>query len=206
MFRTVVVLLVISNKHRRMVLSGRFKSQQQHSEETTLALWWQRLPSYASIFYCTPYRLLMTMLDHFQIPLLEYTSPSAAILLVSSLAAIVPAPTRTLYGSTKGASLLLYQSLSIEHPRVKFSAVIPSTIEGDFRASAVDGGKVREANPNKHGLKKSYVAQRCIQAVDEGQKVVLLPHWFSKVAHLMYWAYPPVVERFASKKYNFTAS
>ncbi|KAG9104583.1 hypothetical protein FRC06_001049 [Ceratobasidium sp. 370] len=91
------------------------------------------------------------------IPLLETTSEKPAIALISSLAAVVPAPTRALYCSTKSASLVLFQSLAIEHPRIKFTNIIPSTIEGDFRASAVDGGDTREVL--KGALGKQVVAE-----------------------------------------------
>src|SRR5882762_920696 len=67
-----------------------------------------------------------------QIPVLN-RSPSPSILLVSSLAAVIPAPTRTLYVSTKAASLTLYQSMSIEHSNITFTVAIPSTVE-DFEA------------------------------------------------------------------------
>src|SRR5436190_13153897 len=88
-----------------------------------------------------------------QIPFLINTSSSPSILLLSSVGAVIPAPTRTLYGSTKAASLLLYQALSIEHPSISFTFVLPGTIEGNFRASAVDGGPIRENEPNQSGLK-----------------------------------------------------
>ncbi|KAL1716094.1 NAD-P-binding protein [Schizophyllum commune] len=136
------------------------------------------------------------------IPLLSQTSKAPSILLISSLASVIPAPTRSIYASTKGASLLLYQSLAIEHPNIAFSHIMPSTVEGDFRASAVDAGPVREANPNKHGLKREYVAERCIRAVDERQRTVFLP-WTMRVGHLLYWLWPAFVERQARKKYNF---
>lgn len=138
-----------------------------------------------------------------QIPLLQASSPSPSILLISSLAALVPAPTRSLYGSTKSASLLLYQSLAIEHPQITFTTVIPATVEGNFRASAVDQGPVRETEPNTHGLKREYVARRCVDAVDAQQKKVLLPYWYARLGHLVYWFIPSVIEYFARKKYNF---
>ncbi|KAI0344003.1 NAD(P)-binding protein [Trametopsis cervina] len=137
------------------------------------------------------------------IPLLKQSSPFPAMLLISSLASLIPAPTRSLYGSTKAASLLLYQALAIEHPQIIFTSVIPSTVEGVFRASAVDGGPVRESDPNKHGLKKEYVAQRCVEAVDNRDRTVFLPYWYSRVGHALYWILPGVTEQLARKKYNF---
>jgi len=133
------------------------------------------------------------------------TSKSPSILLVNSLASVIPAPTRTLYASTKAASLVLYQALSIEHPRIAFTVCMPSTVQGDFRASAVDAGPVRERNPNTHGLKREYVAQRCIEAIDKSEKTVFIPA-VMRFAHLFYWIWPSFVESEARKKYNFSVS
>ncbi|KAF9235848.1 hypothetical protein BU15DRAFT_50848 [Melanogaster broomeanus] len=142
------------------------------------------------------------------IPLLSYNSPSPSIMLFSTVAAVIPAPTRSLYASTKSASLLLYQALSIEHPSIAFTFVLPGTIEGDFRASAVDTPpgasvpKIHEADPNKHGLKREAVADRSIRAIDTGEKVVFMPLYF-KSAHLVYWLWPAFIEWRAKVKYNF---
>ncbi|KAI0370359.1 NAD-P-binding protein [Pilatotrama ljubarskyi] len=140
------------------------------------------------------------------IPLLSSTSPAPSVVLISSLAAVIPAPTRSIYASTKGASLLLYQSLAIEHPSIAFTHILPGTVEGDFRASAVDGGIVREADPNKHGLKRDAVAKRCLEAVDHGEKAVFMPAATGRIGHLVYWLFPSVIERFAAKKYNYTVN
>ncbi|KAF9440899.1 NAD(P)-binding protein, partial [Macrolepiota fuliginosa MF-IS2] len=136
------------------------------------------------------------------IPMLSDTSKSPSILLVSSLASLIPAPTRTIYASTKSASLLLYQALAIEHRGISFSLIMPSTVEGDFRTSAVDAGPVREQDPNKNGLKRDVVAERCIQAVDNREKTVFIPR-FMRVAHILYWLVPTLVEWRASVKYGF---
>ncbi|KAL5534505.1 hypothetical protein ACEPAG_968 [Sanghuangporus baumii] len=137
------------------------------------------------------------------IPLLERTSPSPSVLLLSSLAAVTPAPTRALYGSTKSASLILYQSLAIEHPMIHFSFVLPSTIEGNFRASAVDAGPVREADPNRHGLAREDVAKRCILAVDRGERDVFM-HGFNRVVPMLYYTIcPGLIEWVARKKYRY---
>lgn len=75
-------------------------------------------------------------------------------------------------------------------------------MEGDFRAGAVDGGAVKEKDPNKYGLKKGDVAKRCIRAVDRGEKTVFMPG-LARAAMWIYWLLPGVVERFARRKYNF---
>ncbi|OJT04847.1 Dehydrogenase/reductase SDR family member 7B [Trametes pubescens] len=140
------------------------------------------------------------------IPLLCATSPAPSVALISSLAGVIPAPTRSIYASTKGAALLLYQSLAIEHPSVAFTYILPATVEGDFRASAVDGGTVREADPSKHGLKRVAVAKRCLRAIDHKEKAVFMPALISRVGHYLYWVFPSFVERAAAKKYNYTAN
>ncbi|KAJ7591475.1 hypothetical protein C8J56DRAFT_1014096 [Mycena floridula] len=137
------------------------------------------------------------------IPFMTVTSKSPSILLVSSVGAIIPAPTRALYGSSKAASLGLYQALAIEHPSISWSFVLPATVEGNFRASAVDKGPVREADPNTHGLKSAAVARRCIQAVDYSEKMVLMPRFIYGFAYAVYWFYPPIIEALARQKYRY---
>lgn len=133
--------------------------------------------------------------------MLELTSKAPAILLISSAAGIMPAPTRSLYCSTKGASLLLYQSLAVEHPKIQFSNVIPATVEGDFRAHAVDSGPVREKVAR--ALTREYVANVCVEAVDHGRRNVIIPGSY-RVAHALYWIYPNLVHRLGRNKYKFT--
>lgn len=138
--------------------------------------------------------------------MLTRTSTAPAILLVNSLASLIPAPTRALYAATKASSLLLYQSLAIEHRDIAFTFLLPATIEGDFRASAVDSGPVRETDPNKHGLKIDYVAARCIDAVDRCVRGSVIMPWFPYgFGHHVYYLWPSFVERRAAKKYNFPA-
>lgn len=82
--------------------------------------------------------------------------------------------------------------------------VIPSTVKGDFRASAVDGVPIRDATVSQKGLDKSYVARRCIEAIDYGKKSMFLPGYHS-LSHLLYWIAPGFVEQRASEKYQFVA-
>lgn len=136
--------------------------------------------------------------------MLTRTSTSPSILLVSSVAAMIPAPTRALYAATKASSLLLFQSLAIEHSRIAFTFILPATIEGNFRASAVDAGPVREAVLNKHGLKIDYVAQRCIDAIDRAITGNVVLPWFPyAIVHHLYHVWPSFIEKQARKKYNF---
>ncbi|KAJ7473964.1 hypothetical protein FB451DRAFT_1002785, partial [Mycena latifolia] len=134
--------------------------------------------------------------------LLQANSSHPSVLL-NTLASAIPVPTRTIYASTKAASLHLYQALAIEHPAIAFAHLLPSTVEGDFRASAVDGGTVREADPNKTGLKRTAVARRCVISIEDGEKNVFMP-WAMGPAHLLYWLWPRLIEWGARVKYNFS--
>ncbi|KAI1391779.1 NAD(P)-binding protein [Hypoxylon trugodes] len=139
------------------------------------------------------------------VPMLTRSSISPSILLISSVAAVVPAPTRALYGATKASSLLLFQSLAIEHPKIAFTFVLPATIEGNFRASAVDADpSTREAGPNKRGLGLDYVAKRCMDSVDRRVRGNVVVPWFPYgIAHHLYYVWPSFIEEQARKKYNF---
>lgn len=105
------------------------------------------------------------------------------------------------FSSTEYHSLL-YQSLAIEHPSISFTFIVPGTVEGDFRASAVDGGPTRETDPNKHGLKREVVARRCVRAIDKRERMVFMPQIYRE-AHFLYWTVPSFIEWRARVKYNF---
>ncbi|KAJ7793775.1 hypothetical protein B0H14DRAFT_2393153, partial [Mycena olivaceomarginata] len=87
----------------------------------------------------------------------------------------------------------LYQALAIEHPHIAFTHLLPSTIKGDFRASAVNSGTAREVDPNKTGLKHDKVACRCIAALDHREKNIFMP-WVMGPTHLLYWVLPSFLE------------
>ena len=149
------------------------------------------------------------------------SSSSPSILLLSSVAAVIPAPTRALYAATKSASLLFFQSLAIEHPRIVFSLILPGTIEGSFQANAIDLPSSPQptrntppptdtpAKPSAKSrsnilttkLTRDVVARRCISAVDHGDRTVWMPGWY-RYAHALYWVAPWVIEGGAKKKYH----
>ncbi|KAI0019208.1 NAD(P)-binding protein [Xylariomycetidae sp. FL0641] len=150
------------------------------------------------------------------LPLLARTSPAPAVLLVASVAAVLPAPTRAVYAATKAAALLLFQSLAIENPRVAFAHVLPATLEGSFRASAVDAdpksregeekeeGTEQEVTPSTRGLKLDFVARKCMEAVDAQVRGNVVLPWFPyALAHHLYYLWPSFIEQQARKKYNY---
>lgn len=94
-----------------------------------------------------------------QLPLLQSTSRTPLIHHLSSVAAIVPAPTRCLYAATKAAGLAGFRTAAWEQvgtdrdsasgaskvkKEVRFVSILPGTIDTDFRrksSSAVNKGK-----------------------------------------------------------------
>jgi short-subunit dehydrogenase len=116
----------------------------------------------------------------------------------------MPAPTRSLYCASKAASLLLYQSLIVEHPQIQFSIVIPGTVAGNFRVSSIDRGtELDVAEEKKGGLTPNQVASECVSAVDKRKKYVWLP-WYYRLGHLIYWIWPGLIEKQSRKKYRYT--
>jgi short-subunit dehydrogenase len=135
--------------------------------------------------------------------MLQLTSASPSINLLSSIAAYIPAPTRALYGSSKAAQLLLFQSVGIEadsqskaectpkRAKVRFHATLPATIFSDFRNSAVDGSvessqakdDTWQQGKKTDALTPEYVASKCIFAVDrlkEGVQEMPAKYWLAR--------------------------
>ncbi|KAG7562437.1 hypothetical protein FFLO_02111 [Filobasidium floriforme] len=82
------------------------------------------------------------------LPLLSSTSPSPLIHHLSSVAALVPAPTRMLYSATKTAGLAAFKTCAVECARdggkgsgVRFLAVCPGTIDTGFREKSTSAMK-----------------------------------------------------------------
>lgn len=145
---------------------------------------------------------------------MQSISRHPSVLLLSSVAAVIPAPSRALYSATKSASLLLFQALAIEHPHIHFSYVLPGTIEGNFQSKSIDLNSTATStdsvipqktsnSPLSKKLTRSEVASRCIEAVDHSDRVVWMPRWY-QYAHALYWTFPSIVERGAKKKYHIS--
>lgn len=145
------------------------------------------------------------------IPLLQLTSALPTIVLLSSVAAFVPPPTRSLYGASKAAQLHLFQATAVEaqaqaekgtpkRSNIAFLAMAPATIRTSFRQSAIDidgepGGEAPKdaAWDDKKGsseiLEAAEVAKRSIKCADKGVRgVVALPGKYRVVR----WIYPIV--------------
>jgi short-subunit dehydrogenase len=95
---------------------------------------------------------------------------------------------------------MLYRSLALEHPKIHFAHVCPATIQGNFRASAVDGGQPREVLAD--ALSPDEVAEKSIRMVDRKEGIVIIPFKYF-LGLLASWVAPWITERYASKKYTY---
>ncbi|ORX39200.1 hypothetical protein BD324DRAFT_618829 [Kockovaella imperatae] len=78
------------------------------------------------------------------LPTLASSSRSPAMHHLSSVGAMIPAPRRAVYASTKAAALMLVETCRVEceGSGVRFLSILPGTIDNDFRTkSAVSGSK-----------------------------------------------------------------
>lgn len=131
-------------------------------------------------------------------------SSAPAALLISSLGAVVPAPSLSIYNSTKAASLMLFQVIAIEYPFIQWTRILPSVMRGEnFFATSIDGGTVRSGDPHTFGLEHADVAKRAVTAVDRGEQAVMYPAHLGWFAHFTYWLFPVVVVDYVKKMYKY---
>ncbi|PWN50483.1 NAD(P)-binding protein [Violaceomyces palustris] len=178
----------------------------------------------ASEINLTSTALILTAL----IPTLQTTSPYPSVALMSSVAALLPAPTRSIYASTKSSQLSLFRSVAIEcsahsdspnvgdqqqspkRSNLKFLSVCPGTISTSFRESAVDGGDpgqpLSDSNVSVESgkaLTPAYVAEKTILAVDRHEEgIIVLPRLY-QLATWLEKIFPSYIHNKAKKKYNY---
>ncbi len=122
--------------------------------------------------YQTKPDILHTRLALTQLPILSSTSASPLIHHLSSLAALIPAPTRVLYSATKAGGLALFRTAGWEQTsvssnndesknkdkQVRFLAILPGTIDTDFR---------RKSKSAERGFKPSEEFEKRTLSVDQ---------------------------------------
>lgn len=145
------------------------------------------------------------------VPLLQLSSASPAAILLSSVAAFIPPPTRSLYSASKAAQLQLFLAAGIEsnaqveyskkhgqkRSRVRFFALAPATIRTAFRLSALDGpvsadGSTKDAAWDAKGsseiLEASQVAFTAIKSADRqetGLRAIPSKYRLARLAYVL---------------------
>ncbi|KAI1318167.1 Golgi transport complex subunit 6 [Mortierella claussenii] len=136
------------------------------------------------------YHAPLNLTSHF-LPALTRTSPAGNIMVVSSMAGKIGAPTRSIYCASKHAAQGFFDALSMEVERtgVHVGIVSPGTVATDLRHSAVDlpeSGSSDRPSRQVAGTKKgAMTARACAEGIVRGsdlrQHNVVMP-WFYQVS------------------------
>ncbi|PVU91926.1 hypothetical protein BB561_004124 [Smittium simulii] len=134
-----------------------------------------------------------------------------SIVVVSSVAAIISAPTRSIYCASKAALNGYFQSLRQELSKhgVHVALVCPGTVDTDLRSSAVDlssdtnthspvkisGSKTGKASPK-------YCAEIILDAAVNNKNIVIFPAKY-KISVYLNTFFPNLIDYFAKKKYGY---
>ncbi|GAN04431.1 11beta-hydroxysteroid dehydrogenase-like [Mucor ambiguus] len=139
--------------------------------------------------------------------LLNSVSPN--LIVVSSMAGKVGAPTRGLYAGSKHALHGFFDSIRVELSpyNVHIGLICPGTVDTELRQSAVDkslGGSndTHIAGSKKNKLSPCAVAKRIVEASDMREREVYIPAWFGHVALWAKLLASPLVDYAAARKYK----
>ncbi|KAG0366180.1 hypothetical protein BC939DRAFT_464170 [Gamsiella multidivaricata] len=160
------------------------------------------------------YHAPLNLAGHF-LPALARTSAAGNLIVVSSMAGKVGAPTRSIYCASKHAAQGFFESLGMEVERtgVHVGIVSPGTVITDIRQSAVDLPKTESSSssstePRKiAGTKKgAMTAKACAEGIIKGsdlrQHDVIMP-WFYRASLALKLVAPGLVRWLAKKKYGY---
>lgn len=136
------------------------------------------------------------------LPLLDL-SKKCNVIILSSAAGVVGAPTRSLYAASKHALHGFYNSLRMEWQGTNrhICLICPGSVSTDLRLSAVDGNGKQVPGSLKGNLNPTYVASRVITASDNSESLVFLPFFYRFTALLDYFL-PELITHLARKKYG----
>lgn len=139
------------------------------------------------------------------IPCLLTSSKAPNLILVSSLAGKVGAPTRALYAASKHALHGFFDSLRMELAvyGMHIGIVCPGTVDTDLRSSAVDShlGCGPTTGSVNGKLSPATVATRIIEASDHQEREVMIPR-IGYLAVALRMIAPSLIDWAASKKYQ----
>ncbi|KAI8912714.1 hypothetical protein EDD86DRAFT_224147 [Gorgonomyces haynaldii] len=121
------------------------------------------------------------------------------IVVVSSAASTMGAPTRSLYSATKHALNGFFNSLRIElDGRVDITIAMPGSVDTGLRKSALDA---LPDDKHKKAMDPSVCAKKIIEAVDYKQRYLFLPSYY-RLATILSYIVPDVIDSIAKSKYK----
>ncbi|KAG0233655.1 hypothetical protein BGW41_001407 [Actinomortierella wolfii] len=156
------------------------------------------------------YHAPLNLASHF-LPALAQTSRAGNIIVVSSMAGKVGAPTRSIYCGSKHAAQGFFEALGLEVERagIHVGIVSPGTVDTDLRLSAVDlpsdgqgAGQAVAAGTKKGAISARVCAEGIVDCSDERKHEMLLP-WFYNASLYLELICPRLVRYLAKKKYGF---
>ncbi|KAI8916808.1 hypothetical protein BC831DRAFT_486759 [Entophlyctis helioformis] len=128
----------------------------------------------------------------------------AQILVISSAASVIAAPTRSIYSASKHALTGFFRALRIElaPSGVTVCIALPGTVDTELRRSAVDGTGSASKYSGSSGIPANVCASIIIAGSDRGDHQIYMP-WFYYYVHVLSVIVPSVIDGFAAKKYNY---
>ncbi|KAI8071487.1 hypothetical protein BC940DRAFT_294577 [Gongronella butleri] len=123
------------------------------------------------------------------------------LMVVSSMAGKVGAPTRSLYSASKHALHGFFDSLRVElaSKNLHVGIVCPGTVDTELRQAAVDLTSPEQVTGSKQGkLAPETVAKRIIDASDNYEREVVLPSLYAAAL----WLPQSWLDYFAQRKYK----
>ncbi|KAJ2584064.1 hypothetical protein GGH95_000632 [Coemansia sp. RSA 1836] len=144
------------------------------------------------------------------LPLL--TQSKGVVVVVSSVAGLVAAPTRSLYSASKHAVTGYFNAFRMEVARLGVAVLVayPGTVDTDLRHSAVDASISSSsssplgppAGSNSGKLSARSCAQQIVRAAALRRTSLVTP-WVYWLGPLLYPIVPSFVDYLAKKKYGF---
>ncbi|KAJ2333600.1 hypothetical protein GGI00_002255 [Coemansia sp. RSA 2681] len=144
------------------------------------------------------------------LPLL--TQSKGVVVVVSSVAGLVAAPTRSLYSASKHAVTGYFNSFRMEVARLGVAVLVayPGTVDTDLRHAAVDASIPSSsssplgppAGSNSGKLSARSCAQQIVRAAALRRTSLVTP-WVYWLGPLLYPIVPSFVDYLAKKKYGF---
>ncbi|TPX51681.1 hypothetical protein SeLEV6574_g00156 [Synchytrium endobioticum] len=140
------------------------------------------------------------------------------IIIVSSTAGVLPAPSRAVYAASKYALNGFFKSLRIEIAKngVSITIASPGTVDTDFRSKALDatcGSTIPSrlstkdsAPPRRKKVEPAKVtpdaaAKYIVEAADRRDREIVFP-WFYKIAMIISAIWPSFTDLLAKVKYG----
>ncbi|KAJ2608973.1 hypothetical protein H4S08_004248, partial [Coemansia sp. RSA 1365] len=126
-----------------------------------------------------------------------------SIVVLSSMAGLVAAPTRSLYSASKHAVSAFFTALRMEvdHLGIAVTIVYPGTVDTDLRQSAVDKSGTSAAGSSSGKMSPQSCAQQIVRAAALRQPTLITPLPY----RISVWVYnfaPKFIEYMAKKKYG----